>query len=247
MKLTKTALEAVSRCAFFKDLQPDEFQAVVNEGRPFYCAQGEYFFHQGEPATHFYILGQGEVKLAQVNPDGQQTIVNYFGPGDGLGIIVVLTHMAYPVAAEAVEDCIALQFDHEITRQLMLKYPQLAINGVDLIAGQFAMLQSRLQQISTQQVEQRVARTLLQLTRQFGKKVNEGVLIDMPLSRQDLAEMTGTNLYQTSRLLSKWEQAGYVQTGRKRVILCEPHQLVAIAEDLPPIKKEATDNESPPL
>ncbi len=210
---------------------------VVQEGRPFHISQGEYFFHQGEPATHFYILGEGEAKLTQISPDGQQTIVDYFGPGNGLGIIVVLSQIQYPLAAEAVEDCVALQFDREITKKLMLRYPQLALNGLDMIAVQFAKLQSRLQQLSTQKVEQRVARTLLQLVRQFGSKVDEGVLIDMPLSRQDLAEMTGTNLYQVSRILSKWEQTGIVATGRKRVILCEPHELVMIAEDLPPSKK----------
>ena len=210
---------------------------VVNEGRPFHIAQGEYFFHQGEPATHFYILAEGEAKLTQITPDGQQTIVDYFGPGNGIGIIVVLSQMQYPLAAEAVEDCVALQFDREITKQLMLRYPQLALNGLDMIAAQFAKLQSRLQQMATQRVEQRVARSLLQLVRQFGKKVDEGVLIDMPLSRQDLAEMSGTNLYQVSRILSKWEQAGIVKSGRKRVVLCEPHDLVTIAEDLPPSKK----------
>ena len=233
MKLQASILEAVSHCAFFKDLQPDEFQSVVNEGRPFHISQGEYFFHQGEPATHFYIIGAGEVKLSQINADGQQTIVAYFGPSHGLGIIVVLSQTNYPVAAEAVTDCVALQFDHEITKLLMLKYPQLAINGMEMIAEQFSTLQNRLEQMATQRVEQRVARTILQLVRQFGTKSEEGVLIDMPLSRQDLAEMTGTNLYNVSRIMSKWEQDGIIKTGRKRVILCQPHELVVIAEDLP--------------
>ena len=74
---------------------------------------------------------------------------------------------------------------------------------------------------------------LLRLARQTGKRVDAGILLDLPLSRQDLGEMTGTTLYTISRILSQWEQNGLIQTGRERVVICNPHGLVTIAEDLP--------------
>jgi CRP-like cAMP-binding protein len=95
-------------------------------------------------------------------------------------------------------------------------------------------VQERLRELATERVEQRVARTLLRLARQVGRKVEGGVLIDMPLSRQDLAEMTGTTLYTVSRILSQWEQQHLVETGRERILIRQPHGLVAIAEDLSP-------------
>jgi CRP-like cAMP-binding protein len=75
---------------------------------------------------------------------------------------------------------------------------------------------------------------LLRLARQAGRKVENGVLLDLPLSRQDLGEMTGTTLYTVSRIMSNWEQNGLIETGRERVVICNPHGLVTIAEDLPP-------------
>jgi CRP-like cAMP-binding protein len=60
------------------------------------------------------------------------------------------------------------------------------------------------------------------------------VLIGLPLSREDLGEMTGTTLYTVSRILSRWEHQGFLETGRQRVLIRQPHTLVAIAEDLPP-------------
>ena len=75
---------------------------------------------------------------------------------------------------------------------------------------------------------------LLRLVRQVGRKVEGGILIDLPLTRQDLAEMTGTTLYTVSRILSRWEQENLVETGRERVLICYPHGLTRIAEDLPP-------------
>ena len=195
-------------------------------------AQGELFFHQGEEAVMLYVILEGRVKLTQVTPEGEQVIVNYFGVGDGLGIVVAMIDMPYPLSAEAVEACTAVAWDRQTMKQLMLRIPQLALNGIEMIGRRFAWLQTRFQEVSTQRVEQRVARAILRLVRQFGKRVETGVLIDMPISRQDLAQMTGTNVYNASRILSKWEQQGLIRTSRMQVVLCKAHELVMIAEDL---------------
>jgi len=225
-------VDIVSRSPLFHDVTPKARDAFIANGRLHQAAQGAFIFHQGEPADVFYIIISGEVKLLQVTPEGEQVILHYFGSGDGLGIIVVLGSMDYPASAQAVEECQLLAWDWETARQLMLQYPQLAFNGMELVAHRFANLQHQFQELSTQRVEQRIALAVLRLVRQFGKKIPEGVLIDMPLSREDLAQMTGTNLYNVSRILRRWEQAGFVNIGRKRVVLCQPHELVLISEGL---------------
>lgn len=193
----------------------------------------EFFFYQDEPATTFYVLLQGRARLLQMTPEGHQVIIRYVGPGDGIGIIVALSDMAYPLSAEAVTECLALAWDSENVTRLLEKYPDLALSGMRLIAGRFRGLQRRYQELATEKVERRIARTLLRLARQVGKKTDQGVLIDLPLSRQDLGEMTGTTLYTVSRILSRWEQDELIATGRERVVICNPHGLVTIAEDLP--------------
>lgn len=215
-----------------KDLDESECFLFLEHGRPRRVQERSYFFHQGEPAELFYILIEGQVKLTQVTPNGDQVILQIIGPGGGIGIIVALGEMDYPVSAEALEDCLAYSWDRETTRRLMLEIPQLALNGLELVARRFASLQARYQEIATQRVEQRVAITLLRLVRQFGKRIEEGVLIDMALSRQDLAEMTGTNFYNVSRILNKWEQEGIVGLGRKRVVIKNAHALVIVAEGI---------------
>ncbi|MCP4422750.1 MAG: Crp/Fnr family transcriptional regulator [Chloroflexi bacterium] len=233
-EITKQEIaDIVSRSSLFRDMTPEARDAFIANGRLHQAKQGTYFFHQGEPADVFYIIFSGEVKLVQVTPDGAQVILHYFGPGDGIGIIVVMGHMNYPASAEAVEDCQMIACDRETLRQLMLQYPQLALNSLELVARRFVDLQHQYQELSTQRVEQRIALAVLRLVRQFGKRIPEGILIDMPLSREDLAQMTGTNMYNVSRILRRWMQAGFVSIGRKRVVLCQPHQLVVISEGLP--------------
>ncbi|MEZ5764374.1 MAG: Crp/Fnr family transcriptional regulator [Xanthobacteraceae bacterium] len=84
--------------------------------------------------------------------------------------------------------------------------------------------------MATKQVEQRIAHALLRLVRQSGKKTDDGVLIDFPISRQDIAEMTGTTLHTVSRVLSAWEDKGLVKSARQQVSVIQPHKLLLLAE-----------------
>lgn len=225
-------LDIVIHCPLFQNLPPGEATVVIENGRVQPFGQSDHFFHQGDEAIMMYLLLSGHVKLSQVTAEGDQVILGYLGPGDGLGIIVALSQMPYPLTAEAMTDSTAVAWTRHTMQQLMLRYPQLALNGMDMIGRRFARLQTQFQELATERVEQRVARALIRLIRQFGKRTDTGILIDMPLSREDLAQMTGTNLYNVSRILSKWEQNGLVSTGRKQITVCHTHRLVAIAEDL---------------
>lgn len=230
--LTKDFCGIMASNLMLKNLDEGECLRFLEHGRERLFEEGAYLFHQGEPAELFYILFQGRVKLTQVTAEGDQVILQIFGPGGGIGIIVVLGDMDYPASAEALETSRLLSWDKNTTHQLMLEIPQLALNGIELIAKQFANLQARYQEIATKRVEQRVASTLLRLVRQFGRRHEQGVLIDMSLSRQDLAELTGTNFYNVSRILRGWEQEGIVSLGRMRVVIGNAHALVLIAEGI---------------
>lgn len=220
------------RCFLLRNLDDATRRAILMEGHLRRVEPGGLFFHQGEDADWMYVLRTGRVKLVQLTQEGEQVLVNYFGPGQGLGIIVALNNSVYPLTAEAVETCEAVGWHRDEMQALMLRHPQLALNGMKMMGTRFTRLQERYRDISTRRVEQRVARALLRLVRQFGKRVDVGVLIDIPLSRQDLAEMTGTNLYNVSRILSKWERAGWIVSQRKQITLCKAHELVVLAEDL---------------
>lgn len=224
----------IARFGLFHGLAPEDLETVLAAGRVYVVAQGEFFFHQGEDSSMLYVISAGRVKLSRVTSDGQQVIVDYFGAGEGLGIVMALNGSPYPLSAEAIEPCVAVGWTRETMMDLMQANAQLALNGMKMVGHRFTQMQGRFQELATQRVEQRVALALLRLVRQFGRRVDDGVLIDMAISREELAQMTGTNLYNVSRILSKWEQAGWIITARKRILLKKSHELVALAEDLPP-------------
>jgi CRP/FNR family transcriptional regulator, nitrogen oxide reductase regulator len=222
----------LANCALFKGISTTERQVILASGQERRILAGECFFHQGEESTRLYILLQGQVKLVQVTEAGNQVVIDYLGPGGGLGIVVALSRMPYPLSAEAMEPCRAVGWQRDDMKTLMLAYPQLALNSLEMVGERFAGLQERFRDLATRRVEQRVARALLRLVRQFGKRVTEGILIDIPLSRQSLAEMTGTNVYQVSRMVSRWEKEGVVQSDHQKITILKAHELVILGEDL---------------
>jgi CRP-like cAMP-binding protein len=191
-------------------------------------------FHQGDPAEMIYIPVQGRLKLTQVTPEGHEVILRYVGVGEMSGATAVFGDTAYPASAETMGETSVLGWDNETMVELIEHYPRLGLNILHLLSARLQELQDRLRELSTERVERRVARALLRLVSQLGRKAETGVLIDLPLSRQDLANMTGTTLYTVSRILSRWEEEGIIEAGREKVLIKHPPRLVMIAEDLPP-------------
>src|SRR5690606_7570872 len=109
-------------------------------------------------------------------------------------------------------------------------FPDFGANTYKTVGERLQDAHTRVVEMSTEQVEQRVAHALLKLVNQTGRKTDEGLLIDFPISRQDIAEMTGTTLHTVSRLLSAWEEKGLVRSGRQKVTVVEPHRLLLLAE-----------------
>ena len=179
------------------------------------------------------MLTSGRVKLTQLTPEGHQVVLGHIGPGDAFGGVGAFGDPVYPVSAETVEPSIALAWTSGTMQHVMETHAAVAINAVRFIADRLHDLQRRYRQLMTERVERRVARALLRLVRDAGRRVATGVEIDFPVSRQDIAEMTGTTLYTVSRLMSSWEERGILGGGRQRIVLLKPHALVAIAEDLP--------------
>lgn len=179
------------------------------------------------------MLTQGRVKVTQLTAHGVEILLRFVGPGELFGCVAALGEGVYPVTAAAVEPGMVLRWESKEIAALLEGCPHLSQNALRLLSGRVLELQERLRELSTERVERRVARALLRLARQAGRKVEGGVLLDLPLSRQSLASLTGTTLYTASRILSRWEQQGLIASGRARILLRSLHGLTAIAEGLP--------------
>jgi CRP/FNR family transcriptional regulator, nitrogen oxide reductase regulator len=157
-------------------------------------------------------------------------VVRYVSAGELFGVAQAMNLKSYPATAVAAVDSIALSWPSSSWHRLIVTFPTLAVSALQTVGSRLQDTQARVIEISSEQVEQRVAHALLRLVKQAGRKVDAGVEIDFPISRQDVAEMTGTTLHTVSRILSAWEQQGLVEGGRQRIVLRDPHKLHMLAE-----------------
>lgn len=218
----------------FHGLDADALSAVAEDARLVRAPAGRAFFREGEQARLFYVLHRGRVKFTQISAEGHEVILRVIGRGEPFGgVAAIVENAAYPVTARAIEASEAYSWDGRRITELMRRFPEIAINAARMIADRLHELQRQHRELMTERVERRIARALLRLARHAGRRVRDGVEIDFPLSRQDLAQMTGTTLFTVSRTLSGWEADGLIATGRRRVVVRQPHRLVRIADDLP--------------
>ncbi len=223
-------IKAIGASDLLEGLTKKECEVFVDAGQLHWIKSNTNLFRQEDPADICYFVLEGKVRLAQLTPGGKQVVVDIISPGRYFGLFVALANMTYPALAETIEDCIIYSWDIETVRKLMLQFPQVALNSVELIAKRFARLQERVQKLATERVEQRVAHVLMDVSQFVGQKFENSPEIEMTLSHQDLAEMAGTNIYSVSRVLRKWENDNIVSIGRQRIILCNPEHLRMLAE-----------------
>lgn len=218
--------------SLFAGLEAKELQGILLAARLVQVEEGSYYFMQGDPAAGIFVLIEGRVKLVQVSLAGQQVLMGVVLPPGVFGVVSLLEGGEFPVSAAAMQNSKALFWSAADIQQIASSHPAVAMNTIRVLAEQVQDFQARFRELATERVERRLARTVIRLANQAGRKTAEGVLIDLPLTRQDLAEISGTTLYTVSRILSQWEERGIVQAGRERVVVRFPHGLVMIADDL---------------
>jgi CRP/FNR family transcriptional regulator, nitrogen oxide reductase regulator len=226
-------LDLLTKLDLFLGLTQSEMQVVRSEARELTFEDGSFIFYQDDPVERIFVLKTGRIKLYQTTDDGQQVIMRVMTPGMMFAAISLVEGAVYPVSAEAAEHSQVIYWSQETMLKLIARFPQMAVNALKILAGHVREFQNRYRELATERVERRLARTVLRLASQTGRKTDEGVLLDLPLTRQDLAEMTGTTLFTVSRILSQWESQELVLASREKLVIRFPHGLVRIAEDLP--------------
>lgn len=229
-RVSKLNRSLISDLPLFADLAPEALDQILAKARSMRVARETPVFEQEAAAHSFFLLLDGHVRVVKTTLDGQQVIVRYISAGEMIGIAQALGRSTYPATAIATVDCVVVAWPSHLWSEFAANFPSFGAKTYQTVGQRLEDAHNRAVELSTEQVEQRVARALLRLVKQTGTETPDGVLIDMPISRQHIAEMTGATLHTVSRLLSGWEQVGIVKGGRQKVIVSDLDRLRAIAE-----------------
>lgn len=226
--------QAFSIAKVFSNISHKDLADIAERFKARQYQRGEILFIEGEPARTYFLVGEGQVKVFQSSPDGLEVILHMLGPGELVGAFPTLGKGTYPASAQAFTDLVAYSISSKAFDTILEDHPVVAVNLLRYSTRVLQVSLDKLREMATERVEQRIARTLARLASQIGRKTEAGILIDAPLTRQDLAEMAGTTVFTASRTLKSWERQGILKTGRETVTILDPHRLVMIGEDLSP-------------
>lgn len=213
----------------FSRLDRGQLREILDRATPERYEEGAAVFREGMPADHFHLLLDGFIRVIRTTPEGEQVIALHIPPGQLFGIAPAIGRDTYPATAVAATETLALGWPTRLWPEFAARYDGFATETYRTLGARLGEFQVRVTELATRAVEQRVASALLRLVNQSGRKTDEGIEIAFPVTRADIAEMTGTTLHTVSRLLSAWERDGIVRSARRHVVVTAPHRLVVLS------------------
>ncbi len=226
---TDVRLRILGQVPFFAHLGHGDIEAVNALFRERGYTPGETIYRAGDPAARLYVVASGKVKVTRPTPTGQDVLLEILTPGEFFGSLSALGDREYADTAQAQTACCVLGIGTHEFHSILERYPAVAMQVLNILASRLQEAQDTIHQLSANSVESRVAAALLKLAEKLGQETKNGTLIQMPLSRQDLAEMTGTTTETVSRVLSHFRKAGLISSGRRWIALTNRDRLKTLA------------------
>jgi CRP-like cAMP-binding protein len=213
----------------FRRLKPEDRQrvAAVSAVREF--EKGAVLFSEGEGSDLMYTVLAGRVKVFKTTPRGTDVILELFGPGDPVGAVAVYEARPYPASALALEQTRCLVIPRQAFFSLLEGYPSMVRGLLVGLTHRLVELTSRLTELSGGRVEGRLARFFLKLGTDMGQRRGDGLFIPLALSRQELADMIGTTIETSIRIMSRWGKDDVVRTEKDGFVIVDRAALEAVA------------------
>ena len=211
--------------ALFRDVSAQGLAKLEAAGRLRRLSRGQILFSQGDPADAFYLVCSGDMALGLDSANGRELVIDEMRSGDGFGELGLITGQPRSTGAVAREDSVVLAIPRREFLAVLQSEPGLTSNLLKVTAGRLGAASEREGALAFLNAPSRLARVLLQLDR---KARAEGYIT---ISQEDLGRRVGLARQTVAELLGKWRRAGWILTGRGKIVLLNRAALRRQAEE----------------
>jgi CRP/FNR family transcriptional regulator len=199
---------------FFRQLTSPQREWLASRIQARSLKRGEKVWFEGQQADQFTFVARGRVKFSRTTRGGREAITDLASDGELMCASTVCTFTPYCCSTVALEDeTEVLSISRRAMFELIERFPSVAIALLAEVSQRSMHACDRVEQLSSGQVEQRLAALLVKLAQRIGvDRPSQGIWIPVPLSRQDLADMCGTTLETLIRTMTRFRKAGLVRT-----------------------------------
>ena len=222
-------IKTVKQFALFAEVIPEELDLILGAAREKRFDKRETIFSEGDPVRHVTMVVSGIVKVTQMGLNGNEVILRLNAAGEIVGSYRVCVNCSHCATAQAVQSCVALVWDAVAFEKMLARIPTFRRNTVRALEERLLEMEQRFREVSTEKVGSRLSSELVRLSDRL-RRCTENGLLEITLSRAELAQLTGTTLFTVSRLLCQWQTQGIVRVRRESVLVQDFAALAQISQ-----------------
>jgi CRP/FNR family transcriptional regulator len=237
-------VSALQRSEVFEALSPGEMARLLGVVEQLDLPRHHQIFGPGSPNQSIFFIERGSIRVTRPSPDGKSfVILSLLGPGDLLGDIA-WTEDTHDCSAETIEDCRIYQLSRRDFEGLVRDNPGFALCLIHVLASRLKHAQSRIEDLVFRQVPSRVAKLFINLAENHGKVTPLGIILDLPLTHQEIADIVGSSRVTVTQVLNRFRAMNWVAVKSKRVTIHDIEALEElIASDANPRKRSRDESE----
>lgn len=225
----KDAADPIRGNPIFAGLPAKEIEALTASARDTSYRARAYVFTEGEPAVTFCLVKHGHVKIVRHAKTGKDVVLELLGPGEAFGGVAVIERRPYPASAQATEPTVVTKIPQDVIVALAERYPSIVREMALMIGRRLRAAHESVTSLASDPVEARLAAALVRLADREGVRAGGRVTVPFPLTRQSLADMTGTTVETAIRVLSRWQRDGLVVEEGGHLVLPDVEAVRALA------------------
>jgi CRP/FNR family transcriptional regulator len=225
-------LQTLKSNPVFASLPAREIDALASATREDPVRARDYIFMEGDPAESLCIVKSGRVRIVRHSKAGKDVILELLGPGEIFGGVAVIENRPYPASAQAVEASVILKIPAQALIAVSDRHPSVIRELALMMGRRLRSAHDSVKSLAIDPVEARLAAMLLRLAERDGQRDKRGLALPFHLTRQSLADMCGTTVETTIRVMSRWSRDGLVLEDAGRLIVADVERLrvIAVAE-----------------
>jgi CRP/FNR family transcriptional regulator, anaerobic regulatory protein len=214
------------RVPIFSSLNKEELKQVVSLIVQKKYEKNTLIVSEGSIPHDFIVVSKGKIKVYGHSHDGKEQIMYILADGDFFGARNLIHEKKADYDAKAMEDTIVCTIEKNNFQKLLERYPGISIKIMDVLCDRLDKMESLVRKISPKDVDSRVNMMLLELSQRYGRRQSEGVLIELPMSREEMANYIGVARETVSRKITSLKEEGIIEViGNRKILILNEEAL----------------------
>ena len=229
MEPTKNCLKDLS---VFSLLNGDEIQSICQNGYLKEYRRGEIIFFENDSEKKLYLLVDGQVKLSMLSSEGREKVMTILQAGDIFGEISLFDHDPHPLTAEVLEKARLMILDWNDLEEIIMEQPRLALKIIEALSKKTRLLTSQVRDLVFHDAKGRLANLLIRFANDFGQDVEEGTMIEIILTHQEIANLLGVSRVTVTKTLNKLIDEGIIKIKERKIYILDDEKLNELVKDI---------------